>query len=423
MVDTDISYSTGTSRVKIYYGWIVLVACLFLVTMSYGIRFSYGVFFKSLEQDFGWTRALTSGVFSVYMLLGSLFAIIGGWVSDRYGARIVFITMGIFSLLGLGLSSLTNALWHLFISYSILVAVGTGPAYALANALAARWFLKRRGLASAIVTSGVGLGSILLAPVSAYFIENYGWRFAFVIIGVIAFIVMVSSSFFVKRPSSSTAYSPAGGKDGAVDPGSLKVEQIEADTLTFSQAIRVRNFWVILVMWFFYAFCLFTIMTHIVLHATDSGIAPIEAALILSISGFTSIPTRIITGILSDKFGRKPVALACALLMAAALFWLTRSSNLWMLYVFGAAFGAAYGGLAPPILATVADTFGVRHLGMIFGILEVGWVCGAAAGPALAGYIFDVAGKYDLAFIICIVAAILIVASVSFLKMTRKKWA
>lgn len=90
---------------QFYYGWVIAVVCMILMANTYGLRFSFGVFFKSLEQDFGWTRALTSGVFSVYMLLGCLFAILGGWIADRYGAKIVFIVMAFFTFLGLSLTS------------------------------------------------------------------------------------------------------------------------------------------------------------------------------------------------------------------------------------------------------------------------------------------------------------------------------
>ncbi len=407
-------------RITFYYGWIILIACLLLVTMSYGIRFSYGVFFKSLEQDFGWTRALTSEVFSVYMLLCALFAIIGGWASDRYGARIVFIVMGLSSFAGLALTSLAGTLWHLFASYSILVAAGTGPGYALANSLAARWFLKRRGLAAAIVTSGVGLGSILVVPLAAYFVENYQWRSSFVIIGIISLIVMVICSLFIKRSPDSSSVTSV---DNRHETSDLHPEERapKEEGISFHQVIHFRNFWIIFIMWFFYAFCLFTIMTHIVPYAMDSGIDPIQAAFILSISGIANMPSRILTGIISDRFGRKKVALTCALLMVISMFWLTRSSSLWMLYVFGAVFGAAYGGLAPPLLAIIGDTFGVRNIGVIFGFLEVGWVTGAAAGPAFAGHIFDSTGKYDLAFVVCLLSAIIIFILNFFVKVSRAK--
>ena len=182
------------------YGWVILAICLISITISYGIRLSFGVFFKSLEEEFTWTRALTSSVFSVYMLLGCLFAIIGGWVADRYGPKIVFLATGLFCFIGLGLASQAVAPWQMFFCYSVLVAAGTGPTYIVATSIATRWFSRRRGLALATVTSGVGLGSILVAPIAAYLIVDYGWRMSYLIIGVVALILMIPLSLLLKRP-------------------------------------------------------------------------------------------------------------------------------------------------------------------------------------------------------------------------------
>lgn len=393
---------------RFYYGWVIVALCLLLITNTYGIRFSFGVFFKSLEHEFDLTRALTSGIFSVYMLLGSLSAFIGGWMADRYGPRIVCLIMGAFTFLGLALSSQVTALWHLFLSYSLLAAIGTGPTYVVATSTATRWFKERRGLALAIVTCGVGLGSILMAPVAAYLIENYEWRFSFLIIGLIALVIMIPcASFFKKAPSEVMVLSEDKNQE-TVDPNSLERPK-EATGFSLSQAFRARNFWLITSIWFCYSFCLFTVMTHIVPYATDSGIAPLQAASILSVLGFASIPSRILMGIASDRFGRKLAGLVAAVLMVAAMVLLIQASSLWMLYVFAAIFGAAYGGLSPSTTAIVGDTFGVRHIGAIMGTLEIGWVLGAALGPALAGYVFDTTGKYFLAFVFGILVALIII--------------
>ena len=125
---------------RLYYGWMVVLACLIIAIISWGIRYSYGVFFKSLEQDFGWGRALTSGLFSVYMLLCCIFAMLGGWALDRYGPRVVVIQMGIFTGLSYILTGYASSDWHIFISYSFLLAVGTGPAYTMVMATASKWF-------------------------------------------------------------------------------------------------------------------------------------------------------------------------------------------------------------------------------------------------------------------------------------------
>lgn len=418
--ESSNSSNPRTGKKPFYYGWVIVVLCLLLITNTYGIRFSFGVFFKSLEQDFDLTRALTSGIFSVYMLLGSVFALVGGWMADRYGPRIVLLIMGGFTFLGLVLSSQVVTLWHLFLSYSLLVGIGTGPTYVVATSIATRWFQKRRGLALAIVTCGVGLGSILLAPVAAYLIENYDWRFSFIIIGLIALVIMIPCSLFFKKPPSEVIVFSETKSQEAIAPNSFEAPK-EATEFSLSRALRNRNFWLIGSIWFCYSFCLFTIMTHIVPYAIDSGIAPMQAASILSVLGFASMPVRIVMGIVSDKFGRKLAGLIGAVLMVAAMVLLIQSSSLWMLYIFAVVFGAAYGGLSPSTTAIVGDTFGVRHIGTIIGTLEIGWMLGAAIGPALAGYIFDTTGKYFLAFLVGIVASLIIVVLFLLIKTPTAK--
>ena len=150
-------------------------------------------------------------------------------------------------------------------------------------------------------------------------------------------------------------------------------------------------------------------MTHIVGQAIDLGNTPIQAALILTFMGAANVPCRILMGFATDRFGKKRIAIICGLFMAGAMLWLTQASSLWMLYVFAIVFGAAYGGLAPPTVAIVGDTFGLRHIGVIFGSLEIGWTAGAAVGPALAGYIFDTTGSYYLAFLLGMIGILIVV--------------
>ncbi len=398
---------------RFYYGWVVLAACLILVTISYGIRFSFGVFFKSLEMEFGWTRAVTSSVFSVYMLLGALCAIVAGWAVDRYGAKIVFLIMAVFACLGLSLTSLANQPWHLFVNYSLLVAMGTGPTYVLVNALASRWFTKRRGLASSIVTCGVGLGTILMAPIADYLISGHGWRTSYLIMGIISLIIMIPCALSLKRAPSETTDE----KSEAKTSDSSHRQSLKPIEFSAIQAIRTRNFWFCIFIWFLYSFCLFIITTHIVRHALDLGIASMAAASIISISGFANIPCRLLAGVAADRFGRIRIAVICCLLMAASMLWASQSSSLWMLYLFAVAFGAAYGGLSPPVVAIVGDIFGLRHIGAIFGMLEIGWVSGGAVGPALAGYIFDTTRNYDWAFLLGMIAALIMVVLFLLMRM------
>jgi len=331
------------------------------------------------------------------------------------------MVMGLFAFIGLLLTSQATTLWHLFITYSLFVAIGIGPIYIIASSVATKWFKERRGLALAIVTSGSGLGALIMAPVAAYFIESFGWRVSFALIGFIALIVMVPCSMFLRRAPFEMTNLPESQNQKNIDHDPF--EEHKKDTKNFSliEAIKTRNFFIVFIIWFFYAFCLFNVMTHIVPHAIDLGITPIQAASIVSVMGFANIPNRILIGIETNRFGRKPVAFINAFAMAAALVLLYQSSSIWMLYIFAAIFGAAYGGLAPCTLAIIGDAFGARNIGVIFGALEVGWVSGAAAGPALAGYFFDITGSYNMAFILLIFAALFIVILLFFLKVPTVK--
>lgn len=420
MKDSDINSNQKTNNRGFYYGWVVLVVCLIVITIGYGGRFSFGVFFKSIEQEFGWSRALTSSVFSAYMILSSLFAVLAGWLADRYSPKIVFMSMGLISLLGFAVASQANLPWHLFLGYSLLVAAGTGPAYAVASATATRWFTRRRGLALGIVTSGVGLSSILIVPLAAYIIADYGWRISYLTIGAIAFVVMIPISLLLKENPGAVPSLPGNIQQASVSPNAADKTGEEFRELSTIQIIKDRNFILIFAIWFFWAFCMFMVTTHVVRHAIDLNISPIEAAYILSVYGFANIPARILMGLSSDRFGKKRSALVCAALMIASMLWLAQSSNLWMLYVFAIVFGAATGGLTPPTLALIGDTFGVRHVGFVFGLLEIGWVLGAAVGPALAGYLFDVTDKYYVAFLFGALAALILTVLVIFLKVQEK---
>ena len=157
------------------------------------------------------------------------------------------------------------------------------------------------------------------------------------------------------------------------------------------------------------------VLTHIVPHATDVGISAIEAAGVLSLIGGMSILGRLIMGWASDRIGRKASAIICVLIDAGALIWLIWSRDLWMFYLFAAAFGLGYGGITPSLFPLLGDIFGLRNLGVIMGVLDIGWAVGSAIGPALGGLVFDVTKSYFLAFVAVAVVMLVIAIFIAFL--------
>ncbi|MBA7680664.1 hypothetical protein ES703_88985 [subsurface metagenome] len=207
---------------RLFYGWVVVIACLIIATVIYGINYSFGVFLKPLESEFGLTRGAISGVFSVYMLFGCVFGILGGWALDRYGPRVVALFMGLFTGLSLLLTSQANAPWQLFITYGLLLPLGTGATYMVIMATTSRWFDKKRGLALGIASSGAGLGTLLMAPFATYLIANVGWRVAYIIVGLITWLVLIPLSRLLKKDPAEIGALPDGIKSVSSEGGAEK---------------------------------------------------------------------------------------------------------------------------------------------------------------------------------------------------------
>lgn len=383
-----------------FYGWVIAGAGFVISVIGIGSRYSYGVFLKSIEGEFDITRTATSSIFSVYMLLCSVISILGGWAMDRYGPKRVGILMGTFTGLSFLLTSQANSAWQLLITYSLLFSLGTGAVYSIVNSTTSRWFIKKRGFVVGITSSGGGLGTFAIAPFATYLISSFNWRTAFIVLGIISWVGIAAMSFLLKKDPRDMGLLPDGVKKEPLQ-GIVKKEAQDVPRADFSlgQACKTSQFWLLGCSWLFLSLSLHMIFVHIVPYAVDSGISPMDASFILSVIGVSNILGRVSVGRLSDIVGRKSVAIACCLLQFGALLWLTWARQSWMLYAFAIPFGFAFGGSSGAITAFVGDIFGTRSLGAIMGLLTSGFALGAAIGPAIGGYIFDVQGQYFTAFL------------------------
>jgi len=254
-----------------------------------------------------------------------------------------------------------------------------------------------------IASSGNGLGTMLMAVLAAYLITSFDWRTAYTVIGVMAVIVVIPLSLVLKRDPREVGALPDGVKELAKNESRPAAA---VASLTLRQAVRTRSFWLFLGLFILFASSYFLALTHVVPHATDKGISPVQAASILSLMGATNIAGRVMMGSVSDRFGRKRTAVVCTLLQAVTLFWLIGVQSLWMFYVYALAYGFVFGGSEPILAAMIGDTFGVGKLGSILGIIDAAWGVGAAIGPIVGGLIFDLAGDYFVAFLYAALAMV-----------------
>ncbi len=405
---------------RLFYGWVVVAAFLVIGIALYGIHFSFGIFFKSIESEFSLTRAATSAILSANMIFTGVCSFFAGWALDRYGPRIVVLLMGIFTGLSLVLTSQTNALWQLFITYSLLLAMGTGPTYVVLMSAVSRWFDKKRGLALGLASLGIGLGMVVMAPFATYLITNFDWHTAYLIIGIIAWLMVLPLAMLLKKDPREVGSLPDGVKPYAAR---VKSEEISLQPIDspLSLVFRTRSFWLLVFIWFLFAACLFLIFTHLVPHITDMGFSAGQAAAVLSLIGLAAIPGRLVMGIASDRLGRKLALSTCTLLLAGAIAWLVWAQDLWSLYLFALVFGFSQSGFGSSGGALVSDTFGLGKIGAIFGLLEIGFGIGAALGPAIGGLIFDISQSYSMAFLLGAMAMLMATLLVVLIKRGTNK--
>ncbi len=405
---------------RIFYGWVIVVASLIIITSLFGTRSAFGVFFKPLQGEFELTRLITSSIFSASAAFSAVFVIISGWALDRYGPRLVVCLMGLFTGLSLIATAQTNSLWQIFLSYSLLLSIGTAGTITVLVATVSRWFGKKRGVAIGIASSGSGLGTLLVVPFAAYLVSNLDWRMSFTVLGLVAWLVVIPPAMLLRRPPGEMGTLSDGVRPDTSRTGLVGRKESSGQTgPSLRQAFRTRSFWLLLSIWLLYSSCLTLVITHIVPHTTDVGIPVMTASTILSAVGALQILSRLLVGRVSDLVGRRVPGIVCAMLMAGALIWLIPSQDLWMFYLFAVVYGLSWGGLSVATLTMISEIFEGRSLGMIMGAIDIGFAAGSAIGPALGGFIFDVTGSYAMAFAIGAAAMSIVALLLAFVKPER----
>ncbi|MCJ7791318.1 MAG: MFS transporter [Dehalococcoidia bacterium] len=411
----------------LFYGWVVVAAAFCVALVAYGVQYSFGIFLEPLSEDFGWSWALLSGAASLFMFSRGALAILTGWATDRYGPRITVAIGGFFLGLGLILTSQISAAWQLYLFYGLMAGFGLSVAFAPLVATVSRWFVSKRGLAIGIVLAGIGMGTVVMSPLARYLVATYGWRLSYIIIGLLAWIIVIPGALFLRRSPEDKGLLPLGKVEAiASDDRNSSIAE-KGDSLTseragfsLKDAAHTRAFWLLLAIIIFWSICVQMIMIHIYHHATDLNIPGVVAANFLVVLGIFSIIGRLVMGAVSDRLGGKLTLVICLVLQALAMFWLLRATDIWMLYLFAAVFGFAYGGCVPQLPVIAGEIFELKSIGAIIGVQMLGVAIGGAIGPLLGGYVFDVTGTYYFAFMVSGICTILALILLAFIRVPRK---
>ena len=379
----------------VHYGWVI-VGASFLVLMNYGIFYSYGVFFKPLIAEFGWSRAETSLAFSFYLVTYSTTGIIMGWLSDRHGPRLPVFLAAL--LIGGGLAALSrvSSLWTLYLFFGLVAALGHGASWIVPVSTVVRWFERRRGMAMGIVTAGMGVGTLLFPFLANYLIASLGWRQAFLVVGVVVFCYNVLAALLLRRGPTSMGLAVYGVGEGDVPVGD---DPALYPGYTLREAVVTYAFWSVYacVTLGFASYAL--LLVHLVPYATDQGIDPAGAVGVVALFGVGALLGRTVLGTVSDHIGRRGTLRLSYVINALAISGLMVGLNLQLLFII--AFAVGFFGIGGSVVLgpLFGEIFGQLHLGKILGAFMT---CGAAAGfvgPYMAGYLYDLTGDYSAAFL------------------------
>ncbi len=398
-----------------FYRYVVVAAGFIGSGVIWGTYRTYGLFFKSLSSEFGWTSAETSGAFSLAFLLFGVSSIVAGRLSDKIGLKLVFITSGLVLGAGYFLMAGVSSIWELYLFYGVIIGIGMSGIDAPAQSTIIRWFVKKRGMAIGVAKTGTGIGMFILPLLAVWLISSYGWRNAYTAIGIISIAGIMSIGLFLRRGPDSGANLPhATGESTKVTP------QRVSRQLTLREVFGTHRFWIYSTIWFILGFSTQIIMVHIAPHVMELGISVTTAASILSVTGAISILGRIAMGSLSDRMGNRLVFIISISLLVVSYAWVLYAREAWMYYLFAVIYGFAHGAVYTLSSPMLAELFGLKSLGAIIGAVVFIGTIGGSIGPYLSGSIFDITGSYRTSFLICLALSIVALVLMAFLRPTRE---
>jgi MFS transporter, OFA family, oxalate/formate antiporter len=407
-------------QARLFYGWIV-VACTFtILSVAYGIQFSFGVFIHPMSAETGWDRAQLSLPYSLYVFVYSALGLVSGRLTDRLGPRVVLSIGGGLLAGGLVLVSRVHTLWQLYLALGLIAAAGMSAAYVPCNATVVRWFTVRRGLALSITSSGSSFGMFVFPPIATALIAHDGWRGAYLTLGVVAAAVIVAAAAFIARDPEARGLLPDGLP--AAPQFAPAVANSSADEeWTLPAAQGTRAFWIMTTIFALTWLVVFMPMVHIVPFAVDLGISEFRAAMALSVIGFAGFAGRVAIGPISDRLGRVSTLGLSLLLQAVAFLGFAFSRGPMLLYPSAAIFGFSYGAISALFPALVGDFFGRLAIGAIVGFIFALAGSPAAFGPMIAGYLFAATNSYTLAFELSAVLNLAALILLACLKRPRRE--
>jgi MFS family permease len=371
------------------------------LAIAYGIWYSYSVFLVALLGEFGWSRSVLAGAFGVFTLVHGGVNPVIGMLCARFRPLRVIAAGGAAMGVTLFLDSFITSPLGLYLGFGVATAVAVAlGGWVPSLVFVQRNFQERLGLSVGIISSGVGVGMLLVVPLTQLLIDAFGWRWAFRALGLIAVVWIVPSSLWLRHMMLSQT--PENRGQTPVRQNQEKSGS-DPDFPTLREALRTQPFWLLMAMFFFGNVCSQTLHVHQVAYLVDHGLAAMVAASVVGMVGLASIVGKTGGGWLSDRIEREGVYVAGIAILVASAFALLSLGTVpsrWAAYGYAVLLGLGYSVTAAITPVIVSDRFSGPHYGAIVGVGLMGTAAGSAVGPWLAGTLYDATGSYTIAFLI-----------------------
>ena len=386
-----------THRGEPSYRFIVLAASTAANTLAWGVRSTFALFYVAMLGELAWGRGPTALGYSLSWLCFVVFAPVAGWLYDHWGARTVVPIGGLLLGLALALTGQATSLMPYYLCFGVLGAAGTACIIIPSTTIVTRWFLRSRGTAMGVLSVATPASAIVFYPVTARLIAALGWRTALIAFGALVATATILVAFFYRDPPSSEGARQAGAGEA---PRSRSRRPVDHDW-TLRRALVSTRLWAAFIMTALGTIGFQIMATHQVAHAVDRGLPHATVVWLFAFGAGCTMAGNLLGGWLSDRFGRGwvyVVGTAVAIVGIGALTLMKGPGDLPLLLLYTAS-GFGFGMRIAQLSAIPADVFAGPNLGAILGVVQAGGGLGGAIGPFLGGWLFDMTGSYELAFL------------------------
>jgi sugar phosphate permease len=391
------------------YGLWVVAGCFVLLFLFAGAGFySFSIFIKPLEDEFGWSRSAISFAMSLYMILHGVTGPFVGHAVETHGPKKVMTLFALLSGAAFILVSFTSSLWYFYLAYALLSLATTGIGFIPVSSVLARWFVRRRGTAIGFAMVGISAGGLVMAPLVGFIISQFDWRTAFVFLGLLVWLLALPVTLFVMKGSPAEigllpdGDEPGGGatREPQASPAhSSSTSAAAGEGWPLRAAVRTRAFFWIATTFFLGPVAQMGMLQHQVPLIVEAGISEAAAATALGLTAGLGGLGKLCFGRISEVLPFRYAIMLCFGLQAVGVCVLLNAESIAMVWVYVTIFGFAMGGVIVLLPLVVGHFFGLAAFGVIMGTLSLILALGNASGALISGMIYDFFGSYDYAMI------------------------